>query len=119
MHDYTTIGGLMVHPDWHKVLDTTTETIAVCSMLHTVLPPWDWRPDFVTQGLAEFPLAQKMFFGVFNNRWYRVAIYTIGFIALNGRSTIWKFISVKNPESPNASVATIVHAANNINGRSQ
>lgn len=96
----------------HRWLDVATETIAICSLLHTVLPPWDWRPDFVTQGLSEFPVAQKVFYGVFNNRWYRVLIYGIGYVALNGRSTIWKFISVKNPEGPNANVPTIVHAVN-------
>lgn len=103
---------MIFHPDWHKVLDRATETIAFCSMLHTVLPPWDWRPDFVTQGLAEFPLAQRSFYAVFNNRWYRALIYLVGYVALNGRSTIWKFISVKNPEGPNANVPTIIHAAN-------
>lgn len=103
---------MMFHPDWHTVLDRATETIAFCSMLHTVLPPWDWRPDFVTLGLAEFPLAQRSFYAVFNNRWYRVLIYIVGYVALNGRSTIWKFISVTNPEGPNANVPTIVHAAN-------
>jgi len=94
------------------ILDSATEVIAACSFLHTVLPPWDWSPDFVSQGLSEFPAAQKIFYGVFHNRYYRLLIYVIGFIALNGRSTIWKFISVKNPEGPNASIPTIVHAAN-------
>lgn len=96
----------------HHWLDIATETIAVCSMLHTLLPPWDWRPDFVTQGLSEFPAAQRAFYAVFNNRWYRALIYLIGWVALNARSTIWKFISVKNPEGPNANMPTIVHAVN-------
>lgn len=102
----------MLHITGHKLLDDATEIIASCSILHTLLPPWDWRPDFVTQGMAEFPRAQNVFFKTFNNRWYRILIYTIGFIALNGRSAIWKFISTKNPEGPNATVPTIVHAIN-------
>lgn len=101
-----------MHWDWHKLLLVATSTISVCSFLHTFLPPWDWRPNFVTQGLSEFPKAQKIFFATFNNRWYRVLIYLIGYIAINGRSSVWKFISVNNPEGPNANMPTIVHAVN-------
>lgn len=108
---------MFLHLTGHQALDYATEIIAFCSMLHTLLPPWDWRPDFVIQGLAEFPRAQNLFYAVFNNRWYRILIYTIGFVALNGRSTIWKFISVKNPEGPNANIPTIVHAANGEAGK--
>lgn len=82
------------------------------SLLHTFLPPWDWEPDFVTDGLKEFPFAQKIFFGFFHNRWYRLLVYSTGYIALNARSTIWRWISVKNAAGPNASVPTVVHAAN-------
>lgn len=96
----------------HHLLDVATETIAVCSFLHTVLPPWDWQPEAVSVGLAEFPVAQKAFYAIFHNRYYRLFIYVLGYVALNGRSTIWKFISVKNPEGPNANVPTVIHAAN-------
>lgn len=98
--------------DWHKALDIATETVAACSFLHTVLPPWDWQPEFVSSGLSEFPAAQKAFYATFHNRYYRLLIYVIGYVALNGRSTIWRFISVKNPEGPNATVPTVIHAAN-------
>lgn len=101
----------MIH-DWHKVLDVVTKIIAVCSFLHTVLPPWDWEPTTVTVGLAEFPLLQRAFYAVFHNRYYRLLIYLTGWVALNGRSTIWRYISVKNSEGPNANVVTLVHAAN-------
>lgn len=94
----------------HKeVFHVGGEIVAVASLLHTFLPPWDWKPNFVTVGLIEFPSAQKMFYAVFNNRWYRLLVYTVGFIALNARSTVWRSISVNNPTGPNANKpATVV-----------
>lgn len=74
----------------HHLVDVFTEVVAVCSVLHTFLPPYDWNPYFVNTGLAEFPSAQKLFHAIFNNRWYRFIVYIIGFTALNARSTIWK-----------------------------
>lgn len=61
----------------HVLFDAATATIAVCSVLHTFLPPWDV--------LEDFPRAQKV---------YKVVIYTVGYIAINGRSTVYKGISV-------------------------
>jgi hypothetical protein len=80
----------------HEIKDYALGTIATCSVLHTVLPPWDWDPDFVRVGLAEFPMAQAVFRKSFNNRYYKLLIYTLGYIAINGRSTVWKVISIKN-----------------------
>ena len=97
-----------------KPIQIITEVVAVCSLLHSIMPPWDWDPDFVRIGWVEFPSAQNAFHKLFNNRWYRVMVYVIGYIALNGRSTVWKFISVKNPDGPNANCPTIEKAANNI-----
>ena len=74
----------------HKLIDIATETVAVCSVLHNVLPPYNWEPEFVTAGLAEFPAAQKAFHAIFNNRWYRFFVYLIGYVALNARSTVWR-----------------------------
>ena len=59
----------------------------------------------VTEGLKEFPTAQKVFRATFNNRYYRLLVYVIGFVAINMRSTIWRYISVSNPKGPNASAA--------------
>lgn len=98
--------------NWTHIANVGTSIIAICSAAHTFLPPWDWRPDFVEVGMAEFPTAQKIFYGIFHNRYYRLLIYVVGFVALNGRSTIWKFISVNNPVGPNATVPTVIHAAN-------
>jgi len=60
----------------HLIFDVATACIAACSLLHTMCPPWEV--------LNDFPVAQK---------YYKVFIYTIGFVALNGRSTVYKSIS--------------------------
>lgn len=79
----------------HKFMDYATEIIAVSSVIHTFLPPYDWDPDFVREGMADFPEAQKIFHACFNNRWYKLLVYVVGYVAVNFRSTIWqKFISV-------------------------
>lgn len=85
----------MTFPEWHVVLDYATRAVAVCAVLHTFLPPWDWKPQFVVEGLADFPAVQNLFFKSIHNRYYKLLIYTIGYIAINGRSTIWKGISVE------------------------
>lgn len=81
----------------HAIKDYAINTVAVCSVMHTVLPPFDWQPDFVVVGLKEFPSAQKVLLGSVNNRYYRLFVYVIGYVALNGRSTLWgKTIGMKN-----------------------
>lgn len=89
------------------LIDRLMTLITVCSILHTTLPPWDWNPDFVKNGLSEFPAAQRMIYCTFNNKYYRLLIYIIGFIAINGRSTVWHVISVANPTGANANLTTI------------
>lgn len=89
-----------------------TSLVTMCSALHNVLPPWDWDPDFVKVGFAEFPILQKLFYKVFNNRWYRILVYMVGFVALNARSTFWKSISIKNPESINVKKIQNGHTPN-------
>ena len=63
----------------------TTITFAA-SVLHTLLPPWDF--------LADFPTAQK---------YYKAFIYCVGYIAISGRSAIPynKGISINNPDGFN------------------
>ena len=63
----------------------------VCSILHTFLPPWDF--------LNDFPRAQK---------YYKVVVYVIGYIAVNARSTVYNKISVNNPAGPNANIPALV-----------
>ena len=62
--------------DWVKI---TTTGITVCSILHTVLPPWE--------AFEEFPSLQK---------YYKLFVYLVGYAALNGRSTIYPSLSTAN-----------------------
>lgn len=73
----------------HHIIDILTSVVAICSLLHTLLPPWDF--------LNDFPRAQK---------YYKLLIYIIGYLALNGRSTVYGSISVSNPAGPNANTPT-------------
>lgn len=90
----------------NRVVHVITLVTTVCGVAHTFLPPWDWNPDFIKEGLCEFPTVQTIFRKALNNRWYRILIYTVGYVAIHGRSTVWNFISVKNPEGPNANLPT-------------
>lgn len=63
----------------HETQDLIFHAIVACSVLHSVLPPWDF--------LNDFPNAQKI---------YKVLIYVIGYVALNGRSTVYRSISTTN-----------------------
>jgi hypothetical protein len=53
-----------------------SSTVTICSFLHTVMPPWETFNDF--------PRAQKV---------YKVIVYTVGYVALNGRSTLYQSLS--------------------------
>ena len=68
-----------------------TVTTFLASVLHTFLPPWDF--------LNDFPRAQK---------YYKVFVYIVGYVAINGRSTVYQHISVNNPAGPNANLPTLV-----------
>lgn len=68
----------------HHLLDVGMEAVVVCSVLHNFLPPWDF--------LNDFPRAQK---------YYKLTVYIIGYIALNARSTVYRSIAVqKDVEKP-------------------
>lgn len=67
----------------HNLIDIGTETVAICSVLHTILPPWE--------AFNDFPAAQK---------YYKLLIYVIGYLALNGRSTIYRSVSTKDGAQP-------------------
>lgn len=60
----------------HTVYDVVSGVIIFCSLVHTILPPWD--------GYADFPRFQK---------YYKACVYTVGYIALNARSTVHPSIS--------------------------
>ena len=55
-----------------------------CSILHSVLPPWDWA--------SNYPKTQKV---------YRIFVYAVGYAAMNARSTIFHELSINNPEGVN------------------
>lgn len=61
----------------HTIIDVVTEVVFVTSILHTLLPPWD--------AFGDFPKWQKR---------YKVFVYIIGYLALNGRSTVYQKISL-------------------------
>jgi hypothetical protein len=62
--------------DWVKL---STEIVAGASLLHTVLPPWEVFVDF--------PAGQK---------YYKLFIYIVGYIALAGRSTVYPSLSTNS-----------------------
>ena len=70
-------------------------TIVTCSVLHNVLPPWDWIPPGSDgrEWLADFPTIKK---------YYRLLIYVVGYMALNARSAVYRSISTSNPTGPNS-----------------
>jgi len=86
--------------------------ITIASIVHNILPPYDWNPEFISVGFSDFPLVQKYFHKFFNNRWYKVLVYISGYIAINARSTIWKSISVNNPTGPNANLPSLISLKN-------
>lgn len=69
----------------HHFFDIATAIVTICSILHTMLPPWE--------ALNDFPRAQK---------YYKLAVYVIGYLALSGRSTLYKSISIQNPAGVNS-----------------
>ena len=71
---------------------TFISVIAVSSFLHTLLPPWEVFNDF--------PRVQKV---------YKVLIYTVGYLALNARSTLYQNISA--PKQVAAAEAKATEAA--------
>lgn len=66
----------------HQWVDIFTETVVVSSILHTMLPPWDF--------LNDFPRAQK---------YYKLVVYLVGYVALNARSTVYQSVSMKNQQA--------------------
>jgi len=72
--------------NFHELKDYVLEMMVISSALHSILPPWDWDAAF----LADFPWAQRLILNFVRNRWYKLAIYGIGYVAVNIRSTLWK-----------------------------
>lgn len=66
--------------DWIKLI---TEIVAGSSILHTLLPPWE--------AFNDFPSAQK---------YYKLLVYIVGYVALNGRSRIYPSLSTASGSKP-------------------
>jgi len=64
-----------------------TEVVAGASLLHTVLPPWE--------AFNDFPTGQK---------YYKLFVYVVGYIALNGRSTVYPSLSTASGSKPSNAV---------------
>lgn len=77
---------------FHELKDYALATLATCATLHSILPPWDWNPQF--ELLADFPKLQKLLLRsialLFHNRYYKLIIYIVGFAGAHARSTLWR-----------------------------
>jgi hypothetical protein len=71
-------------PSLIHILNIVTAITFGASILHTFLPPWEF--------LNDFPCAQK---------YYKACVYVVGYIAISGRSTAYKSLSINNPEGVN------------------
>lgn len=69
------IGTITVGTLWTIV----TNVVTICSVLHTVLPPWDF--------LSDFPRVQAV---------YKLFVYIVGYIAVNARSALYTQLSTAN-----------------------
>jgi hypothetical protein len=74
----------------HELKDIGLAIIVTSSALHTLLPPWDWEAEF----LVDFPRARAGIVRVVHNRWYKLIVYLVGFVAINARSTLWRSIAM-------------------------
>jgi hypothetical protein len=66
-----------------------TSIVTICSAAHTFLPPWE--------AFNEFPTLQK---------YYKLFIYLIGYVALNGRSTVYPSLSTQSGQAPSKASQT-------------
>ncbi len=73
-------------PHW---VDIIARVVLVASIAHTFLPPWD------ADAFQPFPGFVKF---------YKVLVYVVGYVAINGRSTIYPSISTQTNGGVNESV---------------
>jgi hypothetical protein len=80
-----------MHTSWQAIKDVLFPILATsfsASLAHSfLLPPWD-APE-----IAQFPRFQK---------YYRLFVYVVGYVAVNMRSTTFRSISIHNPDGLNA-----------------
>ncbi len=70
-----------------QFIDIGAKVVVIASVCHSCLPPWDF--------LNDFPRTQKF---------YKAFIYLVGFIAINGRSTVYTSISTSKTGGVNETV---------------
>ena len=72
-----------------------TEVVAVASVAHTLLPPWE--------AFSDYPSFQKS---------YKLFVFIVGYFALNARSTLYQSISTQSGTKPsNAATGSAVDKA--------
>lgn len=76
-----------------------TNVVTISSHLHSLLPPWD------NAAIAAFPNLQK---------YYRLFIYILGYMAAGYRSTVYRSISTQDGTQPSlAAVKTLTNGGTN------
>lgn len=65
------------------IIKLMTEVVAGASLLHTFMPPWE--------AFSDYPNFQRR---------YKLLIYIVGYVALNGRSTVYQSISTQSGTKP-------------------
>jgi hypothetical protein len=78
------------------LIKTGGEIVAIASVAHTLLPPWEVFNDYPT-----FQKAYKLF------------VFIVGYVALNGRSTIHPSISTASGTKP----SEVVVKSNGVNAK--
>lgn len=63
----------------HRIYDAVAGMVLICSLLYSVLPPYD--------GYGDFPRFQKF---------YKAFIFTIGHMGANARSSLYPSIPASN-----------------------
>jgi hypothetical protein len=79
-----------------QILDIGAKVVVAASIAHSCLPAWEF--------LSDFPRAQKF---------YKAFIYLVGFVALNGRSTVHQSISISTAGGVNESVQHVEKTGGN------
>lgn len=82
----------------HGIVDVATQTVTICSILHTVLPPWE--------KLNNYPRLQKA---------YKLFIYIIGYVAVSGRSLLYPSLSTQEGARPSPAALNPDSPSNPIN----
>jgi len=86
-HFFTYLASLTMH-DW---IDIGTRAVAVCSVLYSILPPFELFGDY-----PSLQKAYKLFLGI------------IGSLAVNGRSKLYPSLSTNNGNTTSQAASAAV-----------